>query len=115
MLVIAYKRGIIDKVPEVEWLKSSKPEFDFFTFEEAERLLAAADGEWRTAILVALRTGMRHGEILALRWEDVDLVAGRINVRQKRGLGKHRHAQVTHGSRDRARSRSARCRSCTCP
>lgn len=82
MLVIAYKRGLIDKVPEVEWLKAPKPEFDFFTFEEAERLLDAADGEWRTAILVALRTGMRQGEILALRWEDVDLVAGRINVRQ---------------------------------
>jgi len=82
MLVIAYKRGLIDKLPEVEWLKSPRPEFDFFTFDEAERLLAAADGEWRTAILVALRTGMRQGEILALRWEDVDLVAGRINVRR---------------------------------
>ena len=33
-------------------------------------------------ILVGLRTGMRHGEILALRWLDVDLVAGRIMVRQ---------------------------------
>src|SRR5437763_492859 len=32
---------------------------------------------WRTMILVALRTGMRQGELLALRWEDVDLVAGR--------------------------------------
>ncbi len=82
MLVIAYKRGLIDKVPEVEWLKSAKPEFDFFTFEEAGRVLAAAEGEGRTTILVALRTGMRQGEILALRWEDVDLVAGRINVRR---------------------------------
>ena len=82
MLVIAYKRGLIEKVPEVEWLKTPKPEFDFFTFEEAERLLAAAQGEWRTMILVGLRTGMRQGELLALRWEDVDLIAGRITVRQ---------------------------------
>ena len=82
MLVIAYKRGLIDKVPEVEWLKTAKPEFDFFDFDEAERLVAAADGEWRAMILVALRTGMRQGELLALRWEDVDLVAGRITVRQ---------------------------------
>ena len=35
-----------------------------------------------TMILVALRTGMRHGELIALRWQDVDLVAGRITVRQ---------------------------------
>lgn len=82
MLVIAYKRGLIDKVPEVEWLKTAKPEFDFFDFDEAERLVNGADGEWRTMILVALRTGMRQGELLALRWEDVDLVAGRITVRQ---------------------------------
>lgn len=82
MLVIAYKRGLMDKVPEVEWLKTAKPEFDFLDFDEAERLVAAADGEWRTMILVALRTGMRQGELLALRWEDVDLVAGRITVCQ---------------------------------
>jgi integrase len=82
MLVIAYKRGLIDKVPEIEWMRAPKPEFDFFTFEEAERLLKAAEGEWHTMILVALCTGMRMGELLALRWEDVDLIAGRINVRQ---------------------------------
>jgi len=33
-------------------------------------------------ILVALRTGMRQGEILALRWEDVDLVKGQLSVRR---------------------------------
>jgi integrase len=55
---------------------------DFFTFDEAKRLVAAADGEWRTMILVALRTGMRIGELLALQWQDGDLVAGRITVRR---------------------------------
>jgi len=82
MLVVARKRGLIDIVPEVEWLKVAKPDFDFLTFEEAERLLGSAEGEWRTMILVALRTGMRQGELAALRWKDVDLNAGRIIVRQ---------------------------------
>jgi integrase len=82
MLVVARKRGLIESVPEIEWLKSAKPEFDFLDFGEAKRLLDAADGEWRTMILVALRTGLRHGELIGLRWEDVDLVAGRITVRQ---------------------------------
>jgi integrase len=35
-------------------------------------------------ILVALRTGMRIGELLAVQWQDVDLVAGRITVRRSR-------------------------------
>ena len=82
MLVVARKRGHLETVPDVEWLKNERPEFDFLDFEEAERLVKAADGEWRTMILVALRTGMRHGELIGLRWQDVDLVAGRITVRQ---------------------------------
>jgi integrase len=82
LLVVAKKRGLIESVPEVEWLRVERPDFDFLDFEEAERLLDAAEGEWRTLILVALRTGMRQGELRALRWQDVDLVAGRIFVRQ---------------------------------
>ena len=33
-------------------------------------------------ILTGLRTGLRIGELRALRWQDVDLVAGRLSVRQ---------------------------------
>lgn len=88
MLVVARKRGLIETVPDVEWLKRDQPEFDSLDFNEAERLLAAAPGEWRTTILTALRTGMRHGELIGLRWEDVDLVAGRITVRQNVVNGK---------------------------
>lgn len=82
MLVIAKKRGLIVAVPEIEWLKAPRPEFDFLNFDEADRLLAGADPEWRPMILTALRTGMRRGELMALRWEDVDLVAGQIHLRQ---------------------------------
>ena len=83
LVVVAKKRGLIQAVPEIEWLKAPDPEFDFLDFKEAERLLGAAEeGEWRTTILVALRNGMRQGEILALRWEDVDLVKGQLSVRR---------------------------------
>ena len=74
--------GYLITVPKVTWLRYPDPEFDFFDFEEAERLLAGADPEWRTMILTALKTGMRVGELLALQWDSVDLVAGRIVVRR---------------------------------
>jgi len=82
MLSIARKRGVIAVVPEVEWLKAPRGDFDFLDFAEAERLVEGAGGEWRTMILLGLKTGMRQGEMLALRWQDVDLVAGRLVVKQ---------------------------------
>ena len=82
MLSIAKKRGLITAVPEIEWFREPPPEFDFFTFDEADRLIAAAPREWKAMITVALRTGLRLGELMALRWQDVDLIAGRLVVRQ---------------------------------
>ena len=42
--------------------------------EEASHLIAAAqDTRDEALILVALRTGMRQGELAALRWEDLEL------------------------------------------
>jgi integrase len=73
---------VIDSVPEIEWLKTTQADRRFLDFGEADRLIDAADAEWRTMILVGLKTGMRQGELMALHWQDVDLVAGRIVVRR---------------------------------
>ena len=48
------------------------------------RFLAAAEGDdnyplWR----LAANTGMRRGEVLGLRWHDVDFAAGRVAIRQQ--------------------------------
>jgi integrase len=69
-------------VPQVRWLKPPKPDFDFLTFDEAHRLIAGAEPDCRAMITVAVRTGLRLGELLALRWYDVDLGAGRLVVRR---------------------------------
>lgn len=87
MLTVAEEWQIISHVPRVKWLKTPEAEFDFFDFEEAERLRQGADGEWRTMITVALRTGLRLGELLALRWDDVDFVAGKLKVRHSVARG----------------------------
>ncbi len=89
LLVVAAKRQLIASVPQVEWcVIPEDPPFDFLTFTEADSLVAGADdGEWRTMVDVALRTGMRQGELLALRWEDVDLKAHRVTVRRQVSRG----------------------------
>jgi len=48
--------------------------------EEEVRLLEAALGHLRPILVVALNTGMRRGEILNLRWEQVDLEQRIIQV-----------------------------------
>lgn len=82
LIMLAKKRGHVSAVPEIEWLRNDRPDFDFLDFEEADRLVAGADdaGDWRAMIHVALRTGLRQGELLALRWDDVDLERRRIVV-----------------------------------
>src|SRR5690606_40630071 len=51
--------------------------------DEIERLLETARrSRYYSPILLAIATGMRRGEILALRSADVDLEGGRITVRQ---------------------------------
>lgn len=53
-----------------------------FTEDEIDRFLAAARNDRMEAFyLVALAVGLRRGEALGLRWEDVDLDAGILRVR----------------------------------
>ncbi|MBA2619508.1 MAG: site-specific integrase [Rubrobacter sp.] len=63
--------------------KLSREEIDPLSREESRCLLEAARGERLEALYVlALHTGMRQGEILALKWDNVDLEAGTLRVRR---------------------------------
>jgi integrase len=58
-------------------------EIDPLTAEEANRLIEAAAGDRLEAIYtIAIHTGLRQGELLSLRWEDLDLEAGALRVRR---------------------------------
>ncbi|CAM4495742.1 tyrosine-type recombinase/integrase [Corallococcus exiguus] len=82
LLVLAQDQGIISHVPRIKVFKTRKPAFDFLTFEEAELLVTNAEAEWRPLIFVALKTGMRQGELIGLQWNDVDLQRGKLHVRR---------------------------------
>ncbi len=75
---IAYNVCRDVSLPRVE-----RQEMHTLTAEEAQRLLAVAKGHRLEALLtVALTTGMRRGELLALQWKDIDWKGGSLQVRR---------------------------------
>jgi integrase len=65
----------------VDLPRRQRREMTALTAEQARIVLAAAQHDDLGALFVlALTTGMRQGELLALRWRDVDLDAGRLAV-----------------------------------
>ncbi|WP_373691542.1 tyrosine-type recombinase/integrase [Hyalangium versicolor] len=83
LLNLAEEQKVIQQAPRVKLFgKLPKPKFDFLTFEEAERLIDAAEPEWRVLLLVALKTGLRQGELIGLQWADLDLSRGVLTVRR---------------------------------
>jgi integrase len=60
--------------------------------DEAQRFLAAAekDAPYGPIFLVSLATGMREGELLGLRWGDIDWTKRELHVRQAVGTVRSR-------------------------
>jgi integrase len=67
--------------PKIKLLKSRPPRTDFLTHGECELLLEHAKDDLRTMILLALRTGMRQGEIRGLQWSSINWQNRIITVR----------------------------------
>jgi integrase len=60
-----------------------KQEINALAADQAHGFLSAARGDRFEALyVVALHCGLREGELLGLRWEDVDLAAGTLSVRR---------------------------------
>ena len=83
-LVTAEKWGMVSRnvAKLVDPPRVPKHEITPLTPEQARQLIEASDDDRHLALYVtALGTGLRQGELLGLRWEDVDLEAGRLRVR----------------------------------
>jgi integrase len=97
--LLARNPAAITKPPRVQMR-----EIEIITVEQAQKILQCFRGRALYPIIaLALATGMRRGELLALRWGDVDLDAGRIQVERsleqtKAGL-RFKEPKTKHGRR----------------
>jgi integrase len=62
-------------------VKESKGRVRYLAPEEREAWLRDANDTLRLYILAALHTGARRGELLRIRWKDVDFRAGTLTFR----------------------------------
>ena len=78
----AQKNKLIYTVPtEIETIKSTKKEIEFWTEEELKFFLKEIEDTYLyTPILIAAMTGVRVGELCGIRWCDIDLENGYINI-----------------------------------
>ncbi len=73
-------RNVCDAVKAPQ---NHRPEVTPFDQEQVKALLTAATGERLAALFVcAIHTGLRRSELLALRWSDVNLEAGKLTVQR---------------------------------
>lgn len=83
-----YTNGLVTS--DIRPLRKSKSEPDPLTKEEFMRLLEATNHQQiRNLWVLAVSTGMRHGEICALAWEDVDTVNWTIKVNRNLAISDH--------------------------
>jgi integrase len=73
----------VRELPPAQRPRPERKEAAYFENHELPLLFAHLQDEpYRTLCLVALKTGMRQGELLALRWNDVDLENAIVRVRR---------------------------------
>jgi integrase len=75
-------RNPVRELPKSERPRPEAKESAYFTNDELPPIFAKLPaGLYRTLFELALKTGMRQGELIALRWGDIDLTGAVIRVR----------------------------------
>ena len=102
MLHKALKRAVLwGLVPRnvtkaVQAPRPIKKEMRALSPEEARKFLEAVRGDRLEALyLLAITTGLREGELLGLRWRDVDLERRALSVRQQLTRTRDGHSFTT--------------------
>jgi len=70
---IEWKKAKYNPSQAVKHFKENNKRLRFLEREEIEKLLANCADHLKPIVIIALNTGMRKGEILGLKWHDVDI------------------------------------------
>lgn len=101
MLNDAIDDEIIDKNPlsRVPAPKVIPTEVKPFSLNEIKILISNAEGQFRNFIATAFLTGARSGELLGLKWEDVDFEKKEITIKRSVKMGSIRYPKTINSIR----------------
>jgi integrase len=102
VLKMAFLSGIIEKNPmdRVKNVKVAKPDIHPLSMEEVKLVLEHVSPRFRNFFIVAFFTGMRFGEMAALKWKHIDFRQGNIKVRETLVMGETGRPKTKKSSRD---------------
>lgn len=109
LLRSAQEWGLSESVPRIVRLKVTSQRLDYLSEEECRMILNySTEPNWRFMILLAMRTGMRLGELLGLDWSDINFDLNLLTVRRSIVEGivgtpknhRERHIPLTPGLRE---------------
>lgn len=80
VLAVATKQSLILSNPAlaIDSPRVKRQERDVFSFADIRSLLAEADQDWQTAILLGYYLGVRLGDATSMTWDEVNLSEGLI-------------------------------------
>ena len=68
----------LKRVRRAKMLEENNRRLRYLSKEECQTLINACDDHLKPIVIMAMNTGMRKGEILSLKWDNVDLNNGFI-------------------------------------
>ncbi|MGR2680075.1 Arm DNA-binding domain-containing protein [Chromobacterium haemolyticum] len=92
--------GVILKKLVNKETASTDYEVDPLNRREIAAVVATAEGQLRNQFQFAIYSGLRTGELMALRWEDIDFVNGIIKVRRAISRKREKGTKTNAGKRD---------------
>ena len=85
---LGYENDLVERMPVIKRLPELGVRNEFFTREEIDTLLPCLPEHLRDAVLFGFLTGWRKGEIIGLRWSNVDRAAAVIRLEPAQNKGR---------------------------
>jgi integrase len=92
-LAISWDKCKSNPLNKVKFFQGLAPKERILTEEEEKRLLDESPKHLRPILITTLNTGTRRGEILNLKWSDIDFGTGYIHIRKSKS-GKERKIPI---------------------